>query len=272
MDANEILVKEINSLASIVRTTLSQISTDWVLDINCYSTNMPDSKLEYLDSMDTSKMCFPCEIISVVPKVDKRKSGELSTDGGLLEVPRKTYKHIATKLSSCSFSFPGLLNISKINSFLDDILFGNGARVGGGYRQPNITYVNLLDDEKIEKESTMLEGKHQKETDEIFVYSSAPRNQTTEKDTTISTPIKGKINHSMDSEKIMIFRVKGVLHVKDEGHLQVLQGVFDIFEVKSSSFLCGSKGDKSGGLNRIIVIGRNLNKDEIEQGFISCID
>lgn len=272
MDVNEVLVKEINSLASVVRTTLSQISTDLVLDIDCYSTNMPDSKLEHLDSIDTSKMCFPCEIISLVPKFDKRKSGMLSTDGGSLELPLKASNHIATKLSSCSFSFPGLLNINKVNSFLDDILFGNGARVGGGYRQPNITYVSLLDDEKVEKESTMLEGKHEKETDEIFVFSSAPRKQTIEKNITTSVPAKGKINHSMDSDKIMIFRVKGVLHVRDEEYLQVLQGVFDIFEVKSSTFLVGSKGDKSGGLNRVIVIGRNLDKDEIEQGFISCID
>ena len=271
MDENEILVKEINGLASIVRTTLSQISTDWVLDINCYSTNMPDSKLEHLESMDTSKMCFPCESNNLVPKVDKRKSSEVSIDKGSLESPFKASKHLATKLSSCSFSFPGLLNINKVNSFLDDILFGNGARVGGGYRQPNITYVNLLDDEKEETESTVPKGKHEKEMDEIFVFSSAPRKPTGQ-DATVSTEMKEKVNHTVDTDKMMIFRVKGVLHVKDEEYLQVLQGVFDIFEVKSSTFVRGSEGDKSGELNRIIVIGRNLDKNEIEQGFISCLD
>lgn len=270
MDANEILVKEINSLASIVRTTLSQISTDWVLDINCYSTNMPDSKLEHLEGMDASRICHPCEVPKT-GKLDKRKSREVSTGESSLGTPSKSSKHIATQLSSCSFSFPGLLNRSKLNSFLDDILFGNGARVGGGYRQPNITYVSLLDDEKEETESTLLAGKHAKDNDEIFVFSSAPMKPTVQ-DTTANKAVKETVSHSVDSDKMMIFRVKGVLHVKDEEYLQVLQGVFDIFEVKSSSFLYGSNGDKSGGSNRIIVIGRNIDQDEVEQGFISCLE
>jgi G3E family GTPase len=269
MDENEILVKEINSLASIVRTTLSQISTDWVLDINCYSTNMPDSKLEHLEGMDGSRICHPCEVPKT-EKLEKRKSREVSTGESSLETPSKSSKHTATQLSSCSFSFPGILNRSKLYSFLDDILFGNGARVGGGYRQPNITYVSLLDDEKEKTESTLLKGKHGKDYDEIFVFSSAPKKPTVQ-DTEI-TAVKETVNHSVDSDKMMIFRVKGVLHVKDEEYLQVLQGVFDIFEVKSSSFLYGSNGDKSGGLNRIIVIGRNIDQDEVEQGFISCLD
>ena len=268
MDVNEVLVTEINGLASIVRTTLSQISTDWVLDINCYSTNMPDSKLEHLEGMDASRICHPCEVPKT-DKLEKRKSREESTGKCSLESPSNTSKHIATQLSSCSFSFPGLLNRSKLNSFLDDILFGNGARVGGGYRQPNITYVSLLDDEK--EETTLLARKHEKDNDEIFVFSSAPRKITVQ-DTTASTAVKEAVGHSVDSGKMMIFRVKGVLHVKDEEYLQVLQGVFDIFEVKSSSFLYGSNGDKSVGLNRIIVIGRNIDQDEVEQGFISCLD
>ena len=65
--------------------------------------------------------------------------------------------------------------------------------------------------------------------------------------------------------------MKGVLYVDGEERLQVLQAVFDLFEIKSSSYVIGSSADQAGDLNRIVVIGRNIDGDEIEEGFLSCL-
>jgi G3E family GTPase len=68
-----------------------------------------------------------------------------------------------------------------------------------------------------------------------------------------------------------IFRLKGILQVQGESHLQVLQAVFDVFEVRASSYEKGDDGDATKGLNRVVVIGRNLDKAQIEQGFLKCV-
>ena len=77
--------------------------------------------------------------------------------------------------------------------------------------------------------------------------------------------------HSIDTDEMKIYRIKGVLHVKDENYVQVLQGVFDVFEVKPSSFLRGSEGDISAGLNRIVIIGKSIDEGAVEEGFLSCL-
>ena len=47
--------------------------------------------------------------------------------------------------------------------------------------------------------------------------------------------------------------------------------MFDVFEVRASSYEKGDDGDATKGLNRVVVIGRNLDKAQIEQGFLKCV-
>ena len=265
-------VKRINNLAAIMRTSYSQISTDWVLDINCYSTNMPDANLEFdmKKGLITGKLCVPCDVPGTLSNNMISNNSILINDNNKNVFDSFRIKHSASLLSTFSLSFPGLLDIQKLRSYLDDILFGNGSRVGGGYRQPSITYVNLLDKSEIAEEKLKEASGRGNNDGNIMVYSSAPQIISTENisDSQLSS---GSGSHSMDTDEMKIFRMKGVLHVKDEIYLQILQGVFDIFEVKPSSFLRCSDGDKSAGLNRIVVIGRNIDRDIIEEGFLSCI-
>lgn len=253
MEAIQNEVKSINNIAAVMPTSYANISTDWVLNINCYSTNVPDPNLEFdmKQGLITGKMCVPCDPLK--GKSESNFHAKKMKSGNENNVPSSS-KHSASSLSTCSITFPGLLDIKKINSFLDEILFSNGARVGGGYRQPDISYINLLDnDSPVEQINT---------ENNIVVYTSAPQ----------LIPVVSKSNHSnTDNNDMKIFRMKGVLHVNNQEYLQLLQAVFDIFEVKSSSFLIGSSDDLSVGLNRIVVIGRNIDSDEIEEGFLSCL-
>jgi G3E family GTPase len=257
-------VKNINGLAALIPTSFAQISTDLVLDINCYSTNSPDRNLEFdmKQGLITGKMCVPCNpnpsgglADSSDLKNKKNKKNEKNEEDLIPSLPPK---HSASTLSTCSITFHGKLDIQKLNVFLDNILFGNGSRVGGGYRQASITYVNLLDKESSDGPLVAPE----RGSDEVVVYTSAPK----------VVKVETKSHESiLDSKEMKIFRMKGVLHVENREYLQVLQAVFDIFEVISSSFLIGSEGDLSTDLNRVVVIGRNIDSDEIEKGFLSCL-
>ena len=259
MNSVEAEVKTINNLAFTMRTSHSQISVDWVLDINCYNTNRPDANLEFdmKQGLITGKLCVPCDSPGVLSEQFPTNLSTLSKNNTIFD--SFGMKHSASLLSTCSISFSGLLDISKLRSFLDDILFGNGSRVGGGYRQPSVTYVNLLDKSEVVAH---------KSDGNITVYSSAPQ-------TAFSSANSGSVanaaGHSIDTDEMKIYRIKGVLHVKDENYIQVLQGVFDVFEVKPSSFLRGSDGDISAGLNRIVIIGKSIDEGAVEEGFLSCL-
>ena len=203
---------------------------------------------------------MPCEVprsvSSGAPK--SQQKGKTNISGSA----EKVQKHSASLLSTCSISFSGSLDGPRIKGFLDDILFGNGARVGGGYRQPNITYVDLLDKPSIVAQPS------ERGQEEIFVFSSAA---VVPMDSGSRKVVNSTTHGVQSSDDMMIFRIKGVLHISGEEYLQILQGVFDVFEVKPSSFLVGCKEDLSQGLNRIVVIGRNIDREKIEEGFLSCL-
>lgn len=72
-------------------------------------------------------------------------------------------------------------------------------------------------------------------------------------------------------DKMSIFRIKAALHIENEENLFILQGVHDIFDLKATSIRIGSALDTTGGLNKVIVIGRSLDAYAIEEKFIDCI-
>lgn len=275
MDAVEEAVKSINRLASLERTAFSKVTTDWVLDINCYDTNIPDSTLEsdMKQGLVTGKLCVPCDnpVASVVDSIKARNTAAVLNVKNLSKIGMQgsNQKHSASLLSTCSLSFPGYLDPNKLSSFLDDLLFGNGARVGGGYRQPNITHVNVLED----MTSSSTAHKRSKPSDgDMFIFSSAPKPAVDETENDgIVAKISPRSTHSAVQDDMMVYRIKGILHVHGQEQLQILQGVFDVFEVKQSSFCIGGEGDASKGLSRVVVIGRNIDRDEIEEGFLSCL-
>ena len=73
-----------------------------------------------------------------------------------------------------------------------------------------------------------------------------------------------------DTQRPQVYRMKGILHAKDDASLYTLQACHDIFDIDVSSHSVDSPGDVSQGLSHIIVIGLNLDRDELENGFQQC--
>jgi hypothetical protein len=75
-----------------------------------------------------------------------------------------------------------------------------------------------------------------------------------------------------DNTAMKIYRIKGVLHAAEEdSHLYLFQGVHDIFELNESTIVPGSAEDTTDGMNKVIVIGKNLDMLMIEESFIDCM-
>ena len=90
--------------------------------------------------------------------------------------------------------------------------------------------------------------------------------------TTSATHADGATAAHVNSMEMKIYRIKGVIHVADDPELLYLfQGVHDIFELNASTAAVGSADDTTGGMNKVIVIGKNLDMLLIEEKFIDCL-
>ena len=75
------------------------------------------------------------------------------------------------------------------------------------------------------------------------------------------------INSVVDTLGPDILRTKGILAFKDDDDRYVLQGVHMIIEGDSQR----PWGDEEKRESRLVFIGRNLNAQELEAGFIACV-
>ena len=64
-----------------------------------------------------------------------------------------------------------------------------------------------------------------------------------------------------------VMRMKGILNLRKDPDQFVFQGVHMLFEGRPGR----AWADEEERLNRLVFIGRNLDKDKITQGFMSCI-
>lgn len=72
-------------------------------------------------------------------------------------------------------------------------------------------------------------------------------------------------------DSMRIFRMKGVLHIKGESFIHILQAVHDIFDIQPSQVERETGRDVSGGLNHVIIIGRSLDEASISAGLRGCV-
>ncbi len=63
-----------------------------------------------------------------------------------------------------------------------------------------------------------------------------------------------------------IFRMKGILHIDDQEERFVFQGVHMLFDGKPDR----KWGENESKINKIVFIGRNLDRAEIEAGIEKC--
>lgn len=83
----------------------------------------------------------------------------------------------------------------------------------------------------------------------------------------LQTPAHGATH----DDAMRIFRMKGILQIKDEPFVHMLQAVHDIFDIQPSLVERETKRDVSGGLNHVIVIGRSLDEARVSAGLRACV-
>ena len=60
-----------------------------------------------------------------------------------------------------------------------------------------------------------------------------------------------------------IYRMKGIIRIKDVENLYILQSVYDVYDIQISDYV--------GKSSHIVVIGLNLNETKLRNGFRSCL-
>lgn len=81
----------------------------------------------------------------------------------------------------------------------------------------------------------------------------------------------GATNTDSSTSKTKIYRIKGILHVHTNQKLFILQAVHNLFDLQESDYEVNSAEDKTNGENLLIVIGANLDQEEITRRFENCI-
>lgn len=65
---------------------------------------------------------------------------------------------------------------------------------------------------------------------------------------------------------VTVFRVKGMLRIANERYIHILQAVHEVFDIQP----CDLPAENYLS-SKVVLIGRNLNKFEIESGFRACL-
>ena len=74
----------------------------------------------------------------------------------------------------------------------------------------------------------------------------------------------------LQENALSIYRSKGVRCFKDQGAVKfVFQGVHEQINFGPSSVMWGQDEPR---VNKMVFIGRNLNRKELEDGFRACIE
>jgi G3E family GTPase len=144
-------------------------------------------------------------------------------------------KHSASMLTTHAVNFAGRLDVGRLELFLDSILFGNG-EAGPSTSHGDNGSTN-----------------ERRETDQLDA-------STVNADTSAAA-----------DDVMKIYRMKGVLHADQMDNLYIMQAVHDIFDVQPSSHVIGSAQDTTNGMNKMIVIGRNLDSALLDEGFFKCL-
>lgn len=114
------------------------------------------------------------------------------------------------------------------------------------------------------------------EVEPTAVHEYKPDHEHDEEVSSVGITIDGDMNekklnawlsHLLQTKGVDIFRMKGVLSVKGDRNRFVFQGVHMIFDGKPDR--PWKDGEKR--YNKIIFIGRNLDRQELTEGFRSCL-
>jgi G3E family GTPase len=232
MSEVEAKVRELNGMAEIRTTTYSDVGPEWVLDIDCYSTKTSPESLEFQSGAGMLSGNMCVPCFPEDTKIEGKGKKEKEKDNIFEKLQLQAVnKHSASMLTTHAVNLPGRIHQGRLELFLDSILFGNGDI--GAQTMHDVATEGKSDKRKID----------QMEID----------------------------NDNGDEAPMKIYRMKGVLHIEEKENVYIMQAVHDIFDVQPSSHIIGSAQDTTNNLNKIIVIGRNLDVDRINEGFVKCL-
>uniref|UniRef100_A0A2K5EAU7 CobW C-terminal domain-containing protein n=1 Tax=Aotus nancymaae TaxID=37293 RepID=A0A2K5EAU7_AOTNA len=75
--------------------------------------------------------------------------------------------------------------------------------------------------------------------------------------------VRNKDNHCME-----VIRLKGLVSIKDKPQQVIVQGVHELYDLEETPV---SWKDDTERTNRLVLIGRNLDKDILKQLFIATV-
>jgi len=227
-------VSRINAAAEIRETAFSKISPDWVLDIDCYSTRLPQLSNGALLGTE-SIFCAPCLPPLHLP------DAQMSNGNGF-------GSHSASLLGTLAFSFPGAIDVVSLRRFLDGLLYNNG--LNDSSASPHV-----LDEGGTQKGFTRSERSTSTSTSTSSEASGVMK----------IFRMKGILQPPTSSPE------ENSISLEGPPRLLVLQAVHNIFDIQPSTFGIGEIGDTSGGMNHVIVIGLRLDGSKIGKGLQLCV-
>mmetsp|Transcript_8061 Transcript_8061/g.8202 ORF Transcript_8061/g.8202 Transcript_8061/m.8202 type:complete len:463 (-) Transcript_8061:23-1411(-) len=254
----EAIVRSLNAAAEIVPTSFSKVSPNWVLDIDGYSVRSVSS-LQW-GAWDASMSCVPCAPnnttnsftdTSRIKELSKEKTNRAAQSmiskvapvSAMLSKTIGTSTHSADSLTSIGLSFSTPINLQKIKLFVDSILYSSST---SQTRHGTVPLMPPAPPSRWEEDGE----------------ASLPGGSS-EKDVEM-------MNTDETSSSMKIYRMKGILRIVGCDYLFILQAVHEVFDIQESSIRINSVDDNSNGFSRIIVIGRNIDRDLIQKGIQSC--
>ena len=270
-------VASINAAAEVQVTNHSQIDPQWVLGIDCYSLRLPALQGGASAWSTDSLLCAPC-----LPSPASASSSP--------SLPTQTQApHSAATLGTVTLIFSGRPDLPRLRVFLDGLLYGNGLAqrqghgqgLGLGQAQALGSVVNAEFAPHSPQPQTQqifrIKGVLQPPLLSASLLSShvsvshvplqppppppTPRPPQPVPASSSQDPGPAPGSSTSDSSTNTI----------QPQPLLILQAVHDIFDIQPApSFLAGSAADPSGGDNRVVVIGRCLDRPSLLAGFERC--
>ncbi len=253
MDAVKQTVQTINSYAQIQTSTYSNVNLDFVLNTNSYTTDKSTNATSVAEF--NFLQCIPCE-------PDLKESDNKRRLFSMLEDSASKAPHNISEMKTHYLKIEGRFHVKKLECLLDALLYsGSSGNTATSHTQSGSNYTTApLRTAVLENKDSVVATAPTK--DSISVTTTAATTAATTTVTTASTT---------DPHQMNIFRMKGIVRTAESEVLYVLQAVHNIFDLQPSPYSIGSEGDLTNGANVIVVIGKNLNMEYIEEEFRRCL-
>jgi G3E family GTPase len=237
-------IRSINSTAPVKTTTFSQIpDLQWVLDTDCFSVERAhDAEKAFSSSIDERHDTDKCRSMTCV--VCSKNSREVLTLCSPCAIPEANHIHTSA-IRTIALVEKGSVSLERVHSWLASILWPDQDK------DDSILTAQLRELERLGKITTP--------------------DVTSQRDN--------------DDSILKIFRIKGVLSIKcpeDEdadlhcyngldSRKYIVQAVNDLWDIQPSDLTLRWNEEEEREC-KIVIIGRNMNNDELLSGFRSCFN